>query len=121
VEQEYDTYGKEEAADLYGVSFEKLNDIDYLRELGFDAIEKAKATYLKHIEHKFSPQGCTLLFLLSESHLTMHCTPEHGFIALNCYTCGTIADPVMAIDYIIEQLEPDINRIRRKTTVRGNE
>lgn len=31
--------------------------------------------------------GVTGLYLLSESHLTIHTYPEHGFAAINLYTC----------------------------------
>ncbi len=38
--------------------------------------------------HRFpAPGGVTGLALLSESHLTIHTFPEHGFAALNVYCC----------------------------------
>jgi len=40
--------------------------------------------------HQFpEPGGVTGLALLSESHLTLHTFPEHGFAALNVYCCRT--------------------------------
>ena len=32
--------------------------------------------------------GVTALYMLSESHLTLHTFPEHGYFALNLYHCG---------------------------------
>ena len=39
------------------------------------------------------PGGITGLALLSESHLTIHTFPEHGFAALNLYSCRTRPRP----------------------------
>lgn len=40
--------------------------------------------------HTFpGPGGVTGLALLSESHLAIHTFPEHGFAALNLYSCRT--------------------------------
>jgi S-adenosylmethionine decarboxylase len=39
------------------------------------------------------PGGITGLTLLSESHLTIHTFPEHGFAALNVYCCRTRPSP----------------------------
>lgn len=39
------------------------------------------------------PGGITGLYLLSESHLSVHTFPEHGYLALNLYSCGPRPDP----------------------------
>jgi S-adenosylmethionine decarboxylase len=38
--------------------------------------------------HRFSPEGLTGLYLLSESHLSFHTWPEYGKICLDIFTCG---------------------------------
>lgn len=42
------------------------------------------------------PGGVTGLALLSESHLAIHTFPEHGFAALNLYSCRERAQPDFA-------------------------
>ena len=47
-------------------------------------IEK-NLTVVDRIEHKFTPQGETIVFILSESHFTLHTYPENRFISLDIY------------------------------------
>jgi S-adenosylmethionine decarboxylase len=44
--------------------------------------------------------------MLSESHLSIHTYPEKGFAALDCYTCGHTVDPQIAIDFMVDYLQP---------------
>ncbi len=48
---------------------------------------KEKFTILDVSIHEFSPQGCTIFFLLSESHLAIHTYPEHNSLYFNLYSC----------------------------------
>ncbi len=49
-------------------------------------------TILEEVEHVFQPQGYTLLFLLSESHLSVHTFPEKKYLSFDLYTCREYAD-----------------------------
>lgn len=44
------------------------------------------------LEHKFEPEGLTFLFLLSESHLSVHTFPERKYISFDLYTCREYTD-----------------------------
>jgi len=44
------------------------------------------------LEHVFQPQGYTFLFLLSESHLSVHTFPEKKYISFDLYTCREYVD-----------------------------
>lgn len=37
--------------------------------------------------YKFSPHGFTCFLLLSESHASLHAWPEHGYCAIDLFTC----------------------------------
>lgn len=43
---------------------------------------------LGFIEHKFEPQGYTVLFLLGESHFAVHTFPEHGKMYVELSSCN---------------------------------
>lgn len=117
-----DTYGEEVLCDIYGVDPSLLNNLEFMTDLGKFAIAKSGASYEGMLQKRFVPQGLTLLFLLSESHLTFHCSPEHeGYAAINCFTCSRDCDPDKAIDFIIEKLKPDRNRVYRHKIIRGVE
>jgi S-adenosylmethionine decarboxylase len=114
------TKGTHVIVDAYGVQQHLLDNISFLRDLGKLAIAKSGATFVSFTEKKFSPTGVTLLFLLEESHLSFHTFPEHSYIAIDLFTCGD-ADPDVAIDYILEKLRPDFNRVYRQKILRGVE
>lgn len=59
-------------------------DVDHIKLV----IEK-NLTVVDRIEHKFTPQGETIVFILSESHFTLHTYPENRFISMDVYICNT--------------------------------
>lgn len=96
----YSTYGRHVTMDLREVSFDKLNDADFLRTHMFEAAQRSGATVVGENFVKFAPQGVTGVLVLSESHLSIHTYPEDGFAAVDCYTCGTTVDPEVATEYL---------------------
>jgi len=103
---EYSTFGRHVAMDAWGVDYHLLNDVTQLERHLVTAAEKCGATVLSVQSKKFEPQGATVLVLLSESHLSIHTYPEKGFAALDCYTCGYTVDPMVAIQYLMDVLQP---------------
>ena len=69
-----------------------LNNKSALEEICRTICMENKLTILKEAEHAFTPQGCTFLFLLSESHLSLHTFPERNYIAFDLYTCREYPD-----------------------------
>jgi S-adenosylmethionine decarboxylase len=114
---EYSTFGRHVAIDTWGVQFDLLNDAEFLKKQMIEAAESCGATVLSVQAKQFSPQGATVLVLLSESHLSIHTYPERGFAALDCYTCGETVDPQVAIDYMVSVLKPE--KVYAKKLVRG--
>ena len=102
----YETYGRHVTADCWGVSFDKLNDVEYLKQIISEGIEDSGATVVGVLDKSFEPQGVTLLFLLSESHFSLHSYPEEQFVALDCYTCGHNVYPIRAIMRVLDELQP---------------
>jgi S-adenosylmethionine decarboxylase proenzyme len=80
--------GKHMICDIKKIqNLELLHDIDRIKELLDMICEKYEFTILNKIEHKFEPQGLTILYLLSESHISIHTFPEKDYLALDIYTC----------------------------------
>jgi S-adenosylmethionine/arginine decarboxylase-like enzyme len=63
-------------------SFSQLNDINYLKNMCDCIIQKIKLTPLKDASHQFEPQGVSIIYLLAESHLSIHTWPENNCFAL---------------------------------------
>ena len=64
-----------------------LNDVSQLKVLLDTICEINNYTILQKTEHVFQPQGCTILYMLSESHISIHTFPEKSYIAFDLYTC----------------------------------
>lgn len=96
----FSTFGRHITMDLREVSFDKLNDADFLKATMIDAVNRAGATIVGESFVRFNPQGVTGVLVLSESHLSIHTYPEEGFAAIDCYTCGTTVDPEVACDHM---------------------
>jgi S-adenosylmethionine decarboxylase len=97
--------GKHYLLNLYGCSFVLLNDEHFLIDLLENAASASGATVCQTISKKFEPQGCTVLSLLAESHISIHTWPEEGKAAVDCYTCGD-CNPKIGCDIITAQLHP---------------
>jgi S-adenosylmethionine decarboxylase len=116
---QYSTYGRHIAVDAWGIDFTVLDNMNFLQQTMIEAAEKSGAAVLSVINKKFAPSGCTILILLSESHLSIHTYPEKEFAAIDCYTCGEKVDPKIAIDDLIDILKP--TKMYSKTLIRGSE
>ena len=102
----FSTFGRHVVGDFHGVSGEVLNDRKLLREILYEAAKACGATVVAESFAQFEPQGVTGVLVLAESHLSIHTYPEHGFCAIDCYTCGTEVDPQKAYNYLIKKLRP---------------
>ena len=87
------TAGKHMICDLKNIqNKELLNDTDKLNEmLGF-ICRDYQFQVIEKIHKVFHPEGCTILYLLSESHLSIHSFPEKDFLSFDIYTCREYKD-----------------------------
>jgi S-adenosylmethionine decarboxylase len=87
------TSGKHMICDIKNIkNVQLLNSVTNVTKL-FDCIcETYEFTVLQKIEHQFEPQGFSLLYLLSESHLSIHTFPEKNYVAIDLYTCKQYSD-----------------------------
>jgi S-adenosylmethionine decarboxylase len=56
--------------------------------------------------YPFSPVGVTGMAIVSESHLVIHTWPEHGYAAVDLFTCGAPRDPQDAVDVLRRHYAP---------------
>jgi S-adenosylmethionine decarboxylase len=64
-----------------------LNNKSAINEILNDICKTYDYSILEKVEHEFSPHGLTILYLLSESHISIHTFPERNYFALDIYTC----------------------------------
>ena len=57
--------------------------------------------------YPFSPVGVTGMAIVSESHLVIHTWPEHGYAAVDVFTCGAPRDPEAAVNVLRRLFTPE--------------
>jgi S-adenosylmethionine decarboxylase len=98
-----ETMGRHVIAELWECDFDKLNDMNFIEQTFVDAALKSGAEIREVAFHKFAPQGVSGVVIISESHLTIHTFPEHGYASIDVYTCGHL-DPTIAANHIAAAL-----------------
>jgi S-adenosylmethionine decarboxylase len=98
------------------VDFNILNSRNYIDSSIKIAVQKCNATLVGTLDKEFIPNGVTVMGLLEESHIAIHTYPSKGFAAISCYVCG-LADPDIAIDYLIKAFKP--KEVIRQSVIRG--
>ena len=95
--------GRHILAEIHGCDSKVLNDITGVEEIMVHAALSSGAEVREVAFHKFSPQGVSGVVVISESHLAVHTWPEHGYAAVDVFTCGDSVNPWDACNYIVEK------------------
>ena len=74
--------------DIKNVDFKILDNMDTMDSLLKLICEKYNLTVVGKSQKKFEPQGLSINYLLSESHLSVHTWPEKGKCSIDLFTCG---------------------------------
>jgi len=96
------TTGVHLIVDVYNINNHKLLEtIDGVKPLMVKIIEVGELNVLGEMEHQFKPIGATILYLLSESHLSIHTYPEKCYCAIDVYCCKLILnfDDILDVIY----------------------
>ena len=96
-----------------------LTDLEKLVDAMKDAVNKSGATVLEVSRWTFPPNGLTMVFLLSESHASIHTYPEHGACFVDLFTCGERCSSEQFDIALREYLKPTAVHVR--TLVRNQE
>ncbi len=94
--------GHQLVAELYGCDTVLIDDLDAITRLMLEAADACGATVVGHKLHRFSPQGVSGVVIIAESHLAIHTWPEHGYVAVDIFTCGETVQPRLAVDHLRE-------------------
>jgi S-adenosylmethionine decarboxylase len=107
--------GKHMMIDLKDIkNIDLLNNMDNLKKMMKQICIDYSFQTLQEIQHNFTPEGCSIILLLSESHMTIHTFPEKKYIAFDLYTCRDYkdnSDYMKIYDYLIEQLNAGDNSV----------
>lgn len=87
-----------------------IDDLEELKSIMDTICISNNFTVLQRIEEIFEPQGLSIIYLLSESHMSIHTFPEKNYIAFDLYTCREYEtdDEYKKIhEYIIKKTKAD--------------
>lgn len=105
--------------DFYGISPAQLDAPELLADCLTTAARAVCLTPLAPpVIHRFAGGGVTGFLLLAESHIALHSYPEHGYLALDLFSCGN-GDPLAAVAVFRATLCPEYEQV--VTAVRGRE
>ena len=106
-------------ADFYESPAPRLCDADALRAALLEAAARCHLTVVggPHLQ-PFPGGGLTGVVLLAESHIAFHTYPEHGYCALDIFSCGS-GDLEAALEVFRAALAPE--RVRVRSITRGDE
>jgi S-adenosylmethionine decarboxylase proenzyme len=86
--------GRHLLVEYHGCAVAILDDVERIRAAITEAALRAGATPVTDVVvHHFSPHGVTGVVVIAESHFSIHTWPEHGFAAVDLFTCGEALDP----------------------------
>lgn len=82
--------GRHLLVEFTGCDAAVLADLDRVTAAMLEAARASGATIVTHSFHHFSPHGVSGAVIIAESHLAIHTWPEHGFAAVDYFSCGAV-------------------------------
>jgi S-adenosylmethionine decarboxylase len=103
---ELNTRGRHLLVEYTGCDASVLDDLKRIEALMNQAAKAARTNIVASVFQPFEPQGVTGVVVVEESHLSIHTWPEHGYAAVDFFTCGD-AIPEMAHRVLSEGLRAE--------------
>jgi len=82
------------------ISIKCLEKVETIQPLMKKIIDECSLNVVGELHHQFEPKGATLLYLLAESHLSIHTFPEGRYCTIDLYCCNDNVDFDKALDII---------------------
>ncbi|MFF4763813.1 adenosylmethionine decarboxylase [Streptomyces sp. NPDC001292] len=101
---EFHFSGRHVVADLYDIDLATINDASLIMRSLEAGIRRSGATICGSQTKYFEPSGFTALYLLSESHASVHTYPHERSLFFDAFTCGEKCRPELIIDELVSVL-----------------
>jgi S-adenosylmethionine decarboxylase proenzyme len=85
---ELNTRGRHLLVEYTGCDGSVLDDLKRIEALMNQAAKAARTNIVASVFQPFEPHGVTGVVVVEESHLSIHTWPEHGYAAVDFFTCG---------------------------------
>ena len=116
--------GKQVLMDVKNIEKDKLKTVEMIKLFMEKIIEELKLNVVGECSHQFEknglPHGATMIYLLSESHLSVHTFVDEGKITLDLFTCSLGVENEKIKSIIKEYFEVNALNIDAYFFTRGN-
>lgn len=99
--------------EFIGVEKAKISKVGPVRRILDRVVSKSGLKSISSAFYQFKPYGVSGVYLLRESHLSIHTWPEYGYVALDIFTCGDERVAMEAFKLLIEEFKP--KKVKKKT------
>lgn len=87
--------------DIYDIeNNEKLKFKDDIISILNNIVNKFKLNVVDEAVHQFQPFGVTGVYVLSESHLSIHTFVEEKKVAMDLYTCHNFTETLEFVEFV---------------------
>ena len=93
-----------------------VRNLDGIKRIMDNICENYDFQVLNRIEHTFTPEGFSVIYLLSESHMSIHTFVERNYVALDLYTCRQYKDNTVYTE-IYNYLIDEFNALRENPVI----
>ena len=108
--------GKHLIADIVNISnFNLIKTIEGIEPLMKKIIAGIGLNVVGEFKHQFQPYGATMLYHLSESHLSIHTYVDERYAAIDIYCCNPNIDMNAVLEIVFKYFGGDC--IIRKTVI----
>ena len=84
--------GKQILIDVKNIESDRLKTIEMIKPFMDQVVEELKLNVVGECSHQFKkdnvPYGATMVYLLAESHLSIHTFVDEGKITIDLFTCS---------------------------------
>jgi len=110
----YNSSGKHMICDLKEIkNLDLLNSRNDLNLMLKKICSDNEFIILNESMHSFEPIGCSIIYLLSESHISIHTFPEKNHMSFDIYTCRqykTNNEYCQIYTYLLSKLEASASK-----------
>lgn len=84
------------------------SSLKWLRESSELLLDTIGVKIIKEIHHNFKPQGISILYILSSSHMALHSWPEHEYLHIDLIICSR-ANTTGNVEFALRSTFPGFN------------
>ena len=117
-------HGRHIILDYVGYISPQKDDGEWILGIMRDVIANSKAnevhSHVTQFDGSNSPLGFAAVIVLDESHFSAHCYSKLGWLAIDCFTCGSADTEAIVKEFtdILQEKIPTLRTTQKKTVER---